>query len=82
MAILKQKCSLCGERHRLDEPHIYTESRATKVVVGDQSDSGSGWLVKIDGCQCGKCGHTWVPISGRKPKRCPGCMSRAWHVGS
>ena len=40
----------------------------------DQQD----WLEPIPGCRCSQCKHVWVPISERKPKRCPSCMSRAW----
>ena len=36
------------------------------------------WLEPIPGCRCSQCKHVWVPISDRKPKRCPSCMSRAW----
>ena len=94
MAIEKQLCPNCGVRHNLNEPHVLSggkktarKRRAGKVTAtvvengGDMTAvtiSERDWIVNIDGCQCGKCGHTWVPISERKPKRCPSCMSRAW----
>ena len=36
------------------------------------------WIEQIPGVRCKQCYHVWVPVSERKPKRCPDCMSRSW----
>ena len=36
------------------------------------------WIEQIPGVRCKQCSHVWVPVSDRKPKRCPDCMSRGW----
>jgi len=36
--------------------------------------------IKVDGFQCDKCGHKWVPKSKDiKTKQCPKCKTLKWN---
>lgn len=36
--------------------------------------------ITVEAYQCDSCGHIWLP-TGKIPKQCSKCRSRAWNVG-
>jgi predicted Zn-ribbon and HTH transcriptional regulator len=36
--------------------------------------------VTLDGYQCERCDHKWVPRDAMEPKVCPKCKSPYWNV--
>ena len=39
-------------------------------------------IIQVEGCQCGICGHIWLPTGGKHPARCAKCKSFSWDIKS